>query len=119
MTEATFEVKTVVSYQDLWDAIWGSDGSGMTYWCDKIRQANGDSIDLGYESKPVDFKVHDTYEDKWHTVLVEQLAEAYRQAQRENLFHCGHYPITDLSQADACVGDVIVQLATFGEIVYG
>lgn len=125
MTE-TFTVTKEVKYSTLWDALWGSDGSGMSYWCDMIRQADGGDIDLwlanpdGYPIPNVqDFKVHDAEEDKWHTVTLEDLARAYRHAEQHNLTHCGSYAITDLEQADSCTGDTLIQLAIFNEVVYG
>ena len=114
----TFTIETEVSYQELWDAIWGSDGSGMTYWCSHIRKADGGDIDL-WGAEPVDFKVYDTEEEKWHTCTLEQLAEGYRKAVATKQSHCGHYSVADLEESDACTGDLIVQLAIFGEIVYG
>lgn len=119
----TFTVTKEISYADLWEALFGSDGSGMTYWCDKIRQADGKGIDLytdkGTKPNPQDFKVHDYHEDQWHTVTLEDLAEAFRHAERENLTHCGSYAITDLEQADACNGDVLIQLAIWKDVIYG
>lgn len=119
----TFKVEREVSYADLWEAIWGSDGTGMTYWCDMVRQADGGGIDFftenGTKPNPQDFKVHDYEEGEWHTVTLEDLAEAFRHADAHNLTHCGSYAITDIEQADACVGDVLIQLAIWKEIVYG
>lgn len=121
----TFKVEREVSYADLWEAIWGSDGAGMTYWCDKVRQADGGGIDFfKYEdgkmvSNPQDFMVRDYHDEQWHTVTLEDLAEAFRHADAHNLTHCGSYAITDIEQADACVGDVLIQLAIWKEIVYG
>lgn len=124
----TFTITTTkdFSYADVWEAIWGSDGSGITYWCDKIRKPNGEGIDLWLSNpngfpipNPQDFKVHDYEEGKWHTITLTDLAEAVRHADREHLTHCGSYAITDLENADECVGDVLIQLAIWKEIVYG
>jgi len=121
----TFTVSREVSYPDLWEMVFGSDGSGMTYWCDKIRQADGKGIDLYIKQdgelvpNPQDFRVHDAEEDKWHDVTLEALAEAFRHADREHLTHCGYYAITDIEQADACNGDTLVQLAIWKEVIYG
>jgi hypothetical protein len=114
---ATFTVSTEVSYQELWNALWGSDGSGMTHWCDKLRATNNHGIEL-YGAKPRAFKVHDYYEGKWYTVTLEDLARGYRLASEGKRTHCGSYPLTDLDSSDECVGDHIIQLAIFGELMY-
>ncbi len=123
----TVTVTKEVTYNELWEAIWGSDGTGITYWCSKIRNANGKSIDLWLKGEreyelvpnPQDFKLYEYEEDKWHLVTLEDLANAYRKAVEGKLRHCGTCEVADLDDADACTGDVLLQLAIFGEVVYG
>ena len=123
----TITITKEVSYDDLWEAIWGSDGTGMTYWCSKIRKPDGSDIDLWLKGEgqyslvpnPQDFKVYDHEEGKWHTITLEALADAYRKAYEGKLRHCGTCDVTDLEDADACTGDILVQLAAFGEVIYG
>lgn len=117
-----FEIKVSVSYNELWEAVWGSDGMGMTYWSSKIRKPDGSNIDLwndDWTPNPQDFKVYDDYEEKWHTVTLADLAKGYEIALTQNLTHCGTSSVADLEDADACTGDVIIQLAIFGEVTYG
>lgn len=126
---STFSVTITkeVSYNALWEAIWGSDGVGITYWCPKIRNAEGKSIDLWLKGErefdlvpnPQDFRVYDSYEEKWHLVTLDHLADAYRKALEDKLHHCGTCEVADLDDADACTGDILIQLAVFGEVVYG
>ena len=123
----TFTITKEVSYDDLWEAIWGSDGSGITYWCDKIRKPDGSDIDLwlkgdetySLKPNPQDFKLHDFEEDKWHLITLNALANAYRKAVEDKLHHCGSCEVADLEDADECTGDILLQLAIFGEVVYG
>ena len=123
----TMTISKEVSYDDLWESIWGSDGSGSTYWCSKIRKPDGSDIDLwlkedgahSLKPNPQDFKLYDCEEGQWHLVTLNALAGAYRKAVEEDLHHCGYYPVSNLEQADECVGDIILQLAVFGEIIYG
>lgn len=128
--ENEFTVTRKVSYDALWDAVWGCDGAGMTYWSSMVRKPNGDDIDLyKYVSNPnggkdvvpnpQDFKVWDDYEERWHTVTLEDLADGYRIAHETNEMHCGNCRVDDLEDADGCTGDVIIQLAIWGEVVYG
>jgi hypothetical protein len=123
----TVTITKEVSYNDLWEAIWGSDGSGITYWCSKIRKPDGSDIDLWIDGgeqhslkpNPQDFKLYDAEEGQWHLVTLDNLADAYRKAFEIDAHHCGTYAVTNLEDADECAGDILLQLAVFGEIVYG
>jgi hypothetical protein len=129
MEKATFEmeIKKEISYAELWEAIWGSDGTGITYWCSKIRTAEGKSIKLWLKGErefdlvpnPQDFRLYEDEEEKWHLVTLEDLARGYKMAYEQNLTHCGSCLVADLEDADACSGDVLIQLAVFGEVIYG
>lgn len=122
----TFTITKEISYLDLWEMVWGSDGAGSTYWADKVRKLNGGDIELwkmtpegNLVGNPQPFSIHDMEEDKWHTVSLASLALAFRHADRENLTHCGNCAIVDFEQQDACNGDTLIQLAIFGEVIYG
>lgn len=122
----TFTITKEISYLDLWEVIWGSDGAGMTYWSDMVRTPNGGDIDLWTKDEqgnlvgnPQPFLIHDMEEDKWHAITLADLATAYKLADEQNLTHCGNCAIVDFEEQDACNGDVLIQLAIFGEVVYG
>lgn len=123
----TITITKEVSYDDLWEAIWGSDGTGISYWCSKIRKLDGSGIDLWLKGEgehdlvpnPQDFMLYDMEEEKWHTILLADLANAYRKAYEDKLRHCGTCDVADLDDPDACTGDILLQLAIFGEVVYG
>jgi hypothetical protein len=126
MTSATFTITKEVSYVELWDAVWGSDGSGIVYWASKIRKPNGQGIDLWKKDEagqlianPQDFKVYDEQEEEWKTCTLEQLGKGYELAVNAGQTHCGSCPVADLSDPDECTGDMIIQYAIFGELVYG
>lgn len=110
---------------ELWEAVFGSDGAGMVHWSTEIRNANGEDIDLWVDdangelvTNPQDFKVYEDEEEKWHLVTLEQLRSAYEKAINENITHCGGSRL-DLDDSDACIGDILVQIAVFGEVTYG
>jgi hypothetical protein len=125
MTSATFKAVKEVSFVELWDAVFGCDGAGMT-WCSMIRKTNGQGISLWKKNEegdlianPQDFKVYDQEAEKWHTCTLEDLANGYVLASNAGQTHCGHYQVSDLEDYDACTGDMIVQYAIFGELIYG
>jgi len=120
--EDKITLTTEVSLPELWEAIWGCDGAGMTYWSSKVRKPDGKGISLwtkpDYEPNPQDFMLWDDYEEKWHTITLEQLANGYLLALTKGQKHCGGYSL-DLEDPDACFGDLVCQYAIFGEVVYG
>lgn len=115
-------IYTEISINDLWEAVWGSDGMGMTYWSSQVRKPDGTDIDLwvmpDYEPNPQDFKVYDDEQEKWHTVRLEDLCNGYLLALKSGQNHCGGYTL-DLEDPDACFGDMVIQYAIFGELTYG
>ena len=117
----TVTISKSTTVGDLWEAVFGSDGAGMTYWAPKIRKPNGQGIKLwtkDWEPNPQDFKVWDAEENKWHLVTVEGLRIGYEKALAKGQTHCfGH--ALDIEDADACFGDMVIQYAIFGELVYG
>lgn len=61
----------------------------------------------------------DTGEVRNVVLTFEQIAEGFTRAVRLGLTHCGNYRIDDLDNSDACSSDLILQMAVYGEIVWG
>ena len=123
----TIEVShtTAVDVDELWSNVWGDDGSGITYWCSGIKQADGEGISLWrFEGDKIiansqDFQIavfdELTNTETWYTVTLQQLAEAWVKALGKYK-HCGGCSLED---SDSCVGDIVLQVALFDELVYG
>mgnify|MGYP000078869488 FL=1 len=110
----TYQVE--VDVNDVWEKMMGG-SSG--YWADNFETLDSGIVrwyldDDEYTPNPQDFKV--LAEDVWHTVTVLSLAEAYVKLKQDGWTHCRGCGIDD---GDACVGDAILQVAAFGELVYG
>ena len=121
----TMTVTKTFTVGELWEAVFGSDGSGQVHWSSKIRTATGEDIDLWITNaegelvgNPQDFSVLEDEEDKWHVVTLEDLRTGFEKALNAGQTHCGSYPL-DIEDADACFGDFVVQYAVFGELIYG
>lgn len=118
------KIQIEITNEQLWEAVWGCDGAGMTHWSNKVRKPNGDDIDLWLmkDGKHVpnvqDFKVFDVWEDKWHKVTVKNLFKGFAMALKAKQTHCNGYAL-DVEDYDACFGDMIIQYAVFGKLVYG
>ena len=121
----TMTVSKTFTVGALWEAIFGSDGAGQVHWSSEIRNAEGQDIDLWITNaegdsigNPQDFKVYEDEEDKWHTVTLEDLRVGFEKALNEGTTHCSGHPL-DIEDNDACFGDIVVQYAVFGELIYG
>ena len=116
-----YEIKTTVNINDIWEALWGSDGIGME-WVSHVRTAKGEGIkfwDENWTPLPQPFRVYDIEERKWHDVSLEDLVKAYQIALDNKAMHCGDCLVADLDDPDACTGDILLQYAVFGELIYG
>ena len=118
-------VSVTFTVGELWEAVFGTDGAGMVHWSSKIRNENGEDIDLWTTdtngesvTNPQNFRVYEDEEEKWHDVSLEQLRIGFEKAMINNSTHCGGYPLK-LDDYDACFGDVVIQYAVFGELIYG
>lgn len=111
-----------VNTHDLWSAVWSADGAGSNYWCSKIRTIDGGDIALwvgeDMEPNPQDFTIYDHEADEWYDVSLIQLANGYAKALSSGQTHCGDYPL-DINDPDGCFGDIVLQHAVFGEMIYG
>jgi hypothetical protein len=123
--EMTITKTVTFTVGELWEAVFGSDGAGMVHWSTEIRNENGEDIDLWIDdasgesvTNPQNFRVYEDEEEKWHNVSLEQLRIGFEKAMIENATHCGGHTL-DLEDNDACFGDIVVQYAVFGELIYG
>lgn len=116
-----YKITTSVDMNELWSAVWGSDGIGMD-WIRMVRTADGKGIKLWtdeWEPNPQPFRIYDDSEEKWYDVSLDDLVRGYQIAVEQQVKHCGYCLVSDLDDPDACTGDIIIQLAVFGELVYG
>lgn len=123
-TSNTLTVSKTFTVDQLWEAVWGCDGAGMYYWCRKLRKPNYQGIDLWLKKdgkivpNPQPVRVYDSIGEKSHVVEVEDMRRGYELAIKAGQTHCGGYPL-DTEDYDGCFGDMIIQYAIFGELVYG
>lgn len=125
-TSDTLTVSKTFTVGELWEAIWGCDGAGMVYWCNKIRKPNGHDIHLWkYEGSdlipnPQDVKIYDTTEvkPKTYVVTVEDMRRGYELALQQGQQHCGGHAL-DIDDYDGCFGDIVIQYAIWGKLIYG
>ena len=119
------ETRVDVDIAKAWDAVWGNDGQGFSYWVGAVRGRDGgdfhaylntDADVSEWRANPQDFRLYDREEDKWHNVSMYALAKAWVDTRNSGLTHCGGCSLDD---GDACTEDYFLQYAVFGELVYG
>jgi len=108
-----------ISKQTLWEATFGGGWEYMPWWTGLVYSDGGDWDKIGTGEftltacDPDDPSEPDTTK----TLTIEDLAKAYSIALAEGYEHCGG--AWDLDDPDACVSDGLLQLAFFGEVIYG
>jgi hypothetical protein len=98
----------------LWSAVFGSAYEQMGWWLGE-HFVEGDWSTAGLAK--ITFEDPDTSSEQTTYVNVDDLARGYSLALKNNYHHCGTG--IDLEDPDACVGDIILQCAIFGEVIYG
>lgn len=105
-----FTVKTTISAQQIDDIMCSALEGGISYWCVQVK-VKGDYIDGGYASDQISrggvLKLQDN-DGKWHTLTKAKFLKGVS-------LHKNH----DFDSYDAYDADSIVQLAIFGELIYG
>lgn len=113
-----------VTQQDIDDIITTALEGGITYWCCKAEVV-GDYLGE-YASEQIShegtLRLYDSEEDKVYELTLAKFMSGVGKAIKGNYFSdYGWYDgnSIDTCNVDANVADVIIQLALFGEVVYG
>jgi hypothetical protein len=117
-TEKFITIPVSIDRQRLWEATFGGGWEYSSWWLG-LKYGNGGDWDvIGDGTFTLTCEDPDD-EDKRikKTLTIEDLARAWGIALKENYHHCG--TAWDLEDPDHCVSDGILQLAFFGEIIYG
>jgi len=114
--------------QELWSYMWGSgfesDPVTRNYLM-SMEFIEGDwetigTVEIGYVAEDDDTEGED--EDKWLTkrLNVEDITTALTKAMSEGYHHvpCGGKIGVDFDDWDACISDIILQLALYGKEVW-
>lgn len=117
--------KTIkVTEEDIDDIMSTALEGGINYWCNKA-EVFGKRLGE-YASEQIArggvLKLYDTEENEMHVLTRSRLLKGIKQAIEGNYFACYNWfdgNAIDTCMVDAEVADVIIQLALFGDIVYG
>jgi hypothetical protein len=110
----TFEVTLTFNSEEVWEAVTGSGFAHTKYWIN--------FVELETWRRPCAITItHETEEGGETVTTIEpaRLFEAFGELVKTNFGHCGGYNLADLDNADACHGDLVLQQAIFGKIIFG
>ena len=117
--------KTVkVTAEDIDDIMCSAFEGGINYWCRKAEVV-GDYLGE-YASEQISrggkVKLYDAEEDEVYELTLDKFLKGIEMAIQHNYYveygWCDG-TIIDTCQVDACVADVIIQLALFDDVIYG
>ena len=114
-----------ISDEDIDDIMATALGGGITYWCGQVKVEGEYLGELASDqiSRGGVLHLHDTEEDWWDTLDKEKFVRGLSLyivgIGLQNLTIKGGKLSLDCSKIDAAEADCIVQLAIFGDIIYG
>lgn len=118
-TENLITIPVSIDRQKLWEATFGGGWEFMPWWVGMKYGKGGDWDNIGdgtFTLATIDPDDPDAKPEK-KTLTIDDLARAWGVALQNNYHHCGS--AWDLDDPDACVSDGILQIAFFGELIYG
>jgi hypothetical protein len=120
MTETQFVIlETKVDAQDFWSGILGSGWENGYAWVkiEYVGEADWDIVGRFV----ISYLDHNDEEGEEKVLTkelgIEDLVEAYGKCSSQNLHHCNSK--YDWNDPDFCVSDGVLQMAVYGEIIYG
>ena len=118
------KLKISVTNEDIDDIMVTALEGGINYWCDKATVIGAPLGEFASEqiSHGGTLKLHDMEDNKNYLLTIDMLLKGIKMAIEDCYFseydwHNGKE--LDTCNVDANVADVIIQLAIFGDVVYG
>lgn len=120
----SIERKINVTQQDIDDIMVTALEGGITYWCDKATVVGEYLGEYASEqiSRGGALILHDAEENYEYVLNIDNFLEGLQQAIEEHWFEDYEWyddKELDTGNVDAEVADVIIQLALFGDIIFG
>lgn len=113
-----------VTSEDIDDIMATALEGGITCWCDKATVVGEYLGEFASEqiSRDGKLKLHDAEDDVDYELTLNKLLNGIRKAIEQDDY--SHYSWFDGNELDTCmidadVADLIIQLAIFGDVIYG
>ncbi len=107
-------VPVYIDKDELWSEVFGSAYEQAGDWWLDEHYVSGDwethgEVRIGY--------LDEDENPQSITLTIKDIARGYGIAVEQGYHHCGSY--VDFRNMDACSGDIILQCAIFGQLIYG
>lgn len=113
----TIEIE--VSNYALWEAVFGSDLYGAGPWWQRlIYHGDADYETIGLVEVWVD-DPDDEEQVLKVKVGIDDLIKALQIVYQKGTTHCGGIFVGNLDDPDSCTADYLLQIAIFGDVIYG
>ena len=114
----------IVTNEDIDDIMCTALEGGINYWCYKAEVVGEYLGEYGHEqiARGGTLELYDMEDDAVYELTCKKLLNGIKLAVEHGYYNdYGWYGGTclDTCNVDACVADTIVQLAIFGEVIYG
>lgn len=122
--EVIAEHPIMLSVMDIDDIMASALNSGISYWADAADVDEEHRVaDWGHEqiARGGFLRIHDTEENKWHELTLEKFLNGFKLwvEQGRDWYGAVQGKKVDCCNIDGVCADSIVQLALFGEVIYG
>lgn len=106
-----------VDREELWQSIFGSAYETFSWWLGEEFKQGGDWETIG-EVTLTAWDEEDNSKEVVKSFKPDDIFDAWAKSVAEGYGHCGS-PMSEIDDADACFGDVVLQLAMYGKLVWG
>jgi len=107
-----------VDAEEFWSNTFGSGWEDCSWWVDWKYSNGADWNKIGEITLTIqDPDDHEELKTITKTIGLNDIVKAYEFAQEQNFFHCGNR--WHWEDQDQCVSDGILQIAMFGDVVFG
>jgi len=107
-----------VDKEELWSSIFGSAYESHSWWLDEEFKEEGGWETIG-EVTLTAWNAKNNSKEIVKSFKPDDIFDAWKKSVAEGYVHCGNYSMLDVDNADACFGDIVLQIAMYGEIVWG
>jgi len=110
--------EVAVDKQELWSNIFGSAYESHRWWLGE-EFAEGASWEVVGDVTLTAWSEQDEDKEVTKSFKPDDIFDAWKKSVEMRYEHCGNYTMLDVDDADACFGDIILQLAMYGKLVWG
>ena len=113
-----------ITQEDIDDIMCSALEGGINYWCNRAKVIGKYLGEYASEqiSRGGSLVLYDAEDDKRYMLNIHNLLNGIKKAIAENYYSEYEWVVgnkIDTCQVDACVADVIIQLALFDDVIYG